>query len=295
MKKRTDKGTIVGFVVIVVAMVGSITIEHGSIFSYVNMSAALIVLGGSVGIALVSYPLPVVMRLPKLILLTLREPPDQSAALVQQFVHLAERARKEGLLALEQEVQTIENPLMKKGIMMVVDGTDPELVKAVLEIDVVTREARHEVGIGLMEALGGFAPTLGIMGTVLGLIRILAHISNANELAASIAVAFTATLYGVGSANLLWLPVGMKLKRRSAAEAEEMKTKVRRSPGSARRGGMIHLCGSRQESLHCTSFSRERAKFFQRGGRRLSRAPVRVLAKPPRSRPAIYPRARSYS
>jgi chemotaxis protein MotA len=139
---------------------------------------------------------------------------------VQQFVHLAGRARKEGLLALEQEVASIEHPLLKKGITMVVDGTDPEVVKSVLNIDVAAKEARHEVGIVLFESLGGYAPTLGIIGTVLGLIRVLGSTSNAADLAPAIAVAFTATLYGVGSANLLWLPVASKLKRRSAYEAE---------------------------------------------------------------------------
>jgi chemotaxis protein MotA len=221
MKKRLDKGTLIGFAVAMGAMCGSILIEHGNLMSYVNISAAMIVFGGSLGVAFISFPFSVVMGLPKVMRQAFREPADQSAALVQQFVHLAERARKEGLLALEQETGSIDNPLLKKGVMLVVDGTDPELVKSILEIDIITREARHEVGIGLLEALGGFAPTLGIMGTVLGLIRILAHISNASELSASIAVAFTATLYGVGSANILWLPVAYRLKRRSAAEAEE--------------------------------------------------------------------------
>jgi chemotaxis protein MotA len=190
------------------------------LFAYVNISAGLIVFGGSIGIALVAYPMSAVKRLPKLMLLALREPRHDPAALVQQFVHLAERARKEGLLALEQEAANIENPLLKKGIQLVVDGTDPEVVKSVLEVDIVAREGRHEVGIGMLEALGGFAPTLGILGTVMGLIRILSHIASAGEMASSIAVAFTATLYGVGTANLLWLPLASKLKRRSAAEAE---------------------------------------------------------------------------
>ena len=102
--------------------------------------------------------------------------------------------------------------------MLVVDGTDPEVVKAILEVEIATREARHETGIAMFEALGGFAPTLGILGTVMGLIRILSHIGSANEMAASIAVAFTATLYGVGSANLFWLPIANRLKRRTAQE-----------------------------------------------------------------------------
>lgn len=219
MKKRFDKGTVIGFVVSIVALLGSILIEHGNPLSYVNVSAALIVFGGSVGIALISYPLPLVLRMPKVFMQSLREPPDLTAKTSEEIVRLAERARKEGLLALEQEAATLTDPILRKGVMLVVDGTDPEVVKAVLEVDIVTREARHEVGIGMFEAMGGFAPTLGIIGTVLGLIRILSHIASATELAASIAVAFTATLYGVGSANLFWLPIANRLKRRSAAEA----------------------------------------------------------------------------
>jgi len=169
---------------------------------------------------MVAFPMSVVKRLPKMVMLAMREPVQDPSAIVQQFVKLAERARKEGLLALEQEAPTILDPLIRKGVMLVVDGTDPEVVTQVMEIEIAAREARHEVGISMLEALGGFAPTLGILGTVMGLIRILAHIGSATEMAASIAVAFTATLYGVGSANLFWLPLANKLKRRSATEAE---------------------------------------------------------------------------
>ena len=220
MKRKLDKATLIGFVLGLGSLCGSILIEGGSLMAYVNLSAAMVVFGGTLGVAFVSFPMPVVRRLPKLLRLAFKEPVMDARPIVAQFVHLAGRARKEGLLALEQEVASIDHPLLKKGVGLVVDGTDPEVVKSVLEIEVVAREARHEVGVNLFEALGGYAPTLGILGTVLGLIRILAHMGAANELAASIAVAFTATLYGVGSANLLWLPVATKLKRRSAMEAE---------------------------------------------------------------------------
>ncbi len=220
MKRKLDKATLIGFVLALGGICGSILIDGGSLFAYVNISAGMVVFGGTLGVAFVSFPLSVVKRMPKLIGFAFKEPATDARPLVQQFVQLAGRARKEGLLALEQEVAGIDHQLLKKGIGLVVDGTDPEVVKSVLEIEVSAREARHEVGIALFEALGGYAPTLGILGTVLGLIRILAHISNAAELAGSIAVAFTATLYGVGSANLLWLPVATKLKRRSATEAE---------------------------------------------------------------------------
>jgi len=220
VKKAFDKGTAIGFVVGLGAIAGSVVIEGGNLFSYFNVSATLLIFGGCAGIALVAFPLGLVMRVPKLIMLAFKEPKHDDAALVEQFVHRAERARRDGLLALEQEAAGITEPLLKKGIMLVVDGTDPEVVKSVLEIEVVAREARHEVGIGLFEGLGGYAPALGILGTVMGLIRILAHMGKADELAKAIAVAFTATLYGVGSANLFWLPVAGKLKRRSAEEAE---------------------------------------------------------------------------
>ncbi len=220
MKKKLDLATVVGFVVGLGSLIASIELEHGNLMSYFNVSAGLIVFGGTLGAGMVAFPMSVVKRLPKMIMLAMREPVQDSSAIVQQFVKLAERARKEGLLALEQEAPNILDPLIRKGIMLVVDGTDPEVVTQVMEIEVVAREARHETGINLLEALGGFAPTLGILGTVMGLIRILAHMNSATEMAASIAVAFTATLYGVGSANLFWLPLSSKLKRRSANEAE---------------------------------------------------------------------------
>lgn len=219
-KKKLDLATVIGLVVGFGSIAASVLMEHGNLFSYFNVSAFLLVIGGSVGVALIAYPMSVVKRVPKLLMLAFSGPVFDPEGTVEQFVSLAERARKEGLLALEQEAANITNPLLKKGVMLVVDGTDPEVVKSVLEIEIVAREARHEEGIGLFEALGGFAPTLGILGTVMGLIRILSHMGKAEELAAAIAVAFTATLYGVGSANLLWLPVASKLKRRSAAEAE---------------------------------------------------------------------------
>lgn len=220
MKAGLDKATTIGFVLVMVSVLGSLFLEGGNPFGLINPSAGLLVFGGTVGVGMVSYPLSTVTRIPKLIMLAFREPKDDADALVEQFVSLADRARKEGLLALEQEAAAITNPMVKKGIMLVVDGTDPELVKAMLEIEVSAREQRHEVGIALFEALGGFAPTLGILGTVMGMIHILAKMENATRLAVAISVAFTATLYGVGSANLLWLPVANKLKRRTASEAE---------------------------------------------------------------------------
>ena len=208
MKRKLDKATLIGFLVAFGGICGSIVIDGGSLFAYINLSAGMVVFGGTIGVGFVSFPLAVVKRVPKLIGIAFKEPVTDAGPIVQQFVHLAGRARKEGLLALEQEVAGLDHELLKKGIGLVVDGTDPEVVKSVLEIEVAAREARHEVGINLFEALGGYAPTLGILGTVLGLIRYLAHISQATSWRRPSRSPSRPTLYGVGSANLLWLAGG---------------------------------------------------------------------------------------
>src|SRR6185437_9061103 len=121
------------------------------------------------------------------------------------------------LLALEQETDGLD-AFIKKGVMMVVDGSDPSLVRDVLEGEISATEQRHKKGIGLMEAMGGFAPTMGIIGTVMGLVNVLSHLDDPSELGHSIAGAFIATLYGVLSANVFWLPIGERLKQRNKEE-----------------------------------------------------------------------------
>lgn len=219
-KKKLDLATIIGVVMGFGSILLSVILEHGNLGSYINLSAAVLVFGGSFGAIFISYPMAEAKRIPGLIIMGVRERPRDRAAILDSIVHLAERARREGTLALEQEAEQIDDPLLKKGIMLVVDGTDGELVHSVMEIDIAAREARHEVGIAMFEGLGGYAPTVGILGTVMGMIRILANMNHANELGPAIAVAFTATLYGVGTANLLYLPLATKFKRRAALEEE---------------------------------------------------------------------------
>jgi chemotaxis protein MotA len=138
--------------------------------------------------------------------------------LVSLFVRLAERARREGLLALEGEAAEVTDHTLKKGLLLVVDGTDPELVREIMESDVAAMAERHEGRYAMFEAAGGFAPTMGIIGTVMGLVNVLSHLDKPDELGKSIATAFIATLYGVLSANVFWLPVGQRLKQRNKEE-----------------------------------------------------------------------------
>lgn len=189
-----------------------------------NVPAGLIVFLGTFAAALIAFPLATVLKLPTLFIQATKGTMEAGPELVALFLRLAEKARRQGLLALEDETAQIHDEFLRKGIMLVVDGTDPEVVRTVLEIDSAVLEERHKEGYELLEALGGFAPTLGIIGTVMGLVSVLGSLSDASKLGPAIAVAFIATFYGVATANLAWLPLGAKLKRKSHAElsAREM-------------------------------------------------------------------------
>jgi chemotaxis protein MotA len=212
-----DKGTGPGIALGLGAMIMTMVLEGGNPLSLLNVPAAVIVFGGSLGAALVSTPMSVLLSLPKFLTQAFLEKTLEPHKVVDTFVGLADRARREGLLALEQEAQNLE-PFAKKGVLMVVDGTDPALVREVMDTEIEAMEHRHGACYGMLNALGGFGPTFGIIGTVMGLINVLSHLEDPSKLGHSIAVAFIATLYGVASANILWLPLGAKLKHKSAEE-----------------------------------------------------------------------------
>ncbi len=137
---------------------------------------------------------------------------------IDQIAVMADKARREGLLALEEESKNIEDDFLRKGIMMVVDGTEPEQVRNILELDIRHMQERHAVRYGIFNTAGGFSPTFGIIGTVMGLISVLKSLSDPDSLAKSIAAAFLATLWGLMSANLIFLPLGGKLANKSHEE-----------------------------------------------------------------------------
>ena len=211
MNISTPIGLVVGFGALVLGLV----LENGELVSFVKPSAAAIVFGGTIGAALISFPGAIMAQLPKRILQTFVHKEESPLAVADTLLRLAERARREGLLALEEELPKIENPLLRKGVMLVVDGTDPELVKSVLSADMSVSEREEENVVSLLEAMGGYAPTMGIIGTVMGLVNVLSKMTDPTHLGESIAVAFIATFYGISSANLLWLPLGSKLKKQA--------------------------------------------------------------------------------
>src|SRR5579859_5661301 len=216
-----DRGAAIGLGVALVSILGAAVVEAGSIailFALLNLPSAMIVFGGTIGAIIVAFPLERVTKLGKVLGIAFRKVETSDRELVNLFVKLAERARREGLLALETEAELIKDQAIKKGVLLVVDGTDPELVREIMESDVSAMSERHEGNYAMFEAGGGFAPTMGIIGTVMGLVNVLSHLDKPSELGKSIATAFIATLYGVLSANVFWLPVGERLKQRNKEE-----------------------------------------------------------------------------
>jgi chemotaxis protein MotA len=224
-----DKGTSIGLIVALIAILGAAVVEAGSIsilFALINLPSAMIVFGGTLGTIIIAFPLERVTQLGKVLGVAFRQVSSSERELVSLFVRLAERARREGLLALEGEAREIADHSLQKGLLLVVDGTDPELVREIMESDVAAMSERHEARYAIFEAAGGFAPTMGIIGTVMGLVNVLSHLDKPDELGKSIATAFIATLYGVLSANVFWLPVGQRLKQRNKEEVAQRQLAV---------------------------------------------------------------------
>lgn len=214
-----ELGVILGFVVGVGALVVANLAEGGSIASLFQFSAMLIIFGGTIGATMISTGLGGVRGMPATLAGALRKPATDPEQLLETLVAFAQRARREGLLALEDDVRNLKDPFMAKGLQMVVDGIDPEMVEGVLFTEADLEQQKTNAEAGVFETAGGFAPTMGIIGTVMGLIVVLSNLSNPDELGHSIAVAFLATLWGIMSANIFFLPVANKVKANARAEA----------------------------------------------------------------------------
>lgn len=213
-----DFATIIGLVVAWGALLGAMVMEGGELSSLVNLPAALLVFGGTFGAATISFKMSQIMALPGILSQAFTEKQYDVADLIVTLVRFAERARREGLLVLEDETRRIDDDFLQRGVRLAIDGTDPELLREILTTEIHFLQARHKTGESIFTSLGGFAPTLGIIGTVVGLIHMLANLSDPAKMGPLIAGAFIATLYGVSSANLIFLPIGHKLKMRSAEE-----------------------------------------------------------------------------
>lgn len=212
-----DKSTLPGLLLAFACIVVSIILEGGELSHLVSVPAFILVIGASVSVGMLISPLGVFLQLPKIMLKAVLDKPTDVASIIESFVGLADKARREGLLALEQEAQNLE-PFARKGVLMVVDGSDPHLVREIMEAEVEAMQRRHKSGYSIFESMGAYSPTIGIVGTTTGLIHVLGNLASPEKLGHAIASAFIATLYGVASANIFFLPMSQKLKAKSAEE-----------------------------------------------------------------------------
>lgn len=207
-----DLATILGLIVGFGAVIGGQVLEGGHVSSIMQPTAALIVLGGTAGATLVSFN-------PKAIIQAFRDarkaffPPDHNfEQVITEICGYASQARKNGLISLEKDAKDIKDDFTRKGIGFIVDGMEPQKFKETMEVEISVHEEHSKMSPEVFEAAGGYAPTIGIIGAVLGLIHVMENLSDASKLGAGIAVAFVATIYGLVTANIVCLPIGTKLK-----------------------------------------------------------------------------------
>ena len=207
-----DKTSLVGLF-FAVACIGIGYFEEGGAVSMLLVpSAFIIVVGGTIGATVVCFSTDVVKKVPNYIKEVFIEKSVDYANVLDSLVAIADSARREGLLSLEAKVSDIENPFFARGLNLVIDGTDPELTRSMLEMEIQAYEEEKKHGVELFMTAGGFSPTLGIIGTVMGMVVVLSNLTNPDELSAAIAVAFMATFFGIAFANLVWIPFANKLK-----------------------------------------------------------------------------------
>jgi chemotaxis protein MotA len=212
--------TAIGIGAAIFALLLSAMMEGTSPAAFIDIPALLIVLAGTGGATMASCGMTAMKRIPSLYKMVFAaEPPDMGGRL-QLLVELADKARREGLLALDAQLADIEDPFTRNALQLVVDGTDPEMVHAIMEAEVDAMAARHAAAARPFEKAGGFAPTMGILGTVMGLVHVLQNLAAPSTLGPSISSAFMATLMGVGSANVIFLPIANRLKAISEEEVE---------------------------------------------------------------------------
>lgn len=201
-------GVIIGFS----ALIGGNFIEGGSIQSLINGPAALIVIGGTLGAAILQTPKQHLKRAWKILPWVIRPPHTPFDEAIAKLVRWAHAARKEGLLGLEHIADAEKDRFARKGLQMLVDGSEPEVIRRILESELILEEQRDLDSIKFFESMGGYAPTVGIIGAVMGLIHVMRNLAEPEQLGPGIAVAFVATIYGVALANLLFIPVANKLR-----------------------------------------------------------------------------------
>lgn len=209
-----DKSSIGGVLLALVGIVAGLLMEGGRLAQILQPTAALIVFGGTLGAVLLQFPLPTVGRAFGRIAHLFAAPRKHDAQLIKMLISFANKARRNGVVSLDADLQTIQDPFLRQAVMLAVDGTEPSDLRRIMQVSLDSSTENEERLPAVFESAGGFSPTIGILGAVLGLIQVMQHLDNITEVGRGIAVAFVATIYGVGIANLFFLPIAGKMRIR---------------------------------------------------------------------------------
>jgi chemotaxis protein MotA len=219
-----DKSSIGGILLALGGILIGLLLEGGNFRQILQPTAAMIVFGGTLGAVMLQFPLPILLQALRRLGSVFVNPKQNAESMIDRLVQFAQKARREGIVSLDDDLPHIEDPFLKKSLMLAIDGTEPDELRNIMELELNNQAEYEEQVPQVFESAGGFAPTIGIIGAVLGLIQTMQHLDKIDEVGRGIAVAFVATIYGVGSANLLYLPVAGKMKLRIREEqiAREM-------------------------------------------------------------------------
>jgi chemotaxis protein MotA len=212
---KLDLASIGGLVLALGGILGGLVLEGGKMADLAQVTAAMIVLGGTLGAVMVTTPLPILIAAAKRLGLVFFETKISASQIMEEIISYASKARKNSIVSLEADLDNIADPFLRKALSLAVDGTDLNALRSIMELDIALDEKSAEAEAKVYEAAGGYAPTVGIIGAVLGLIQVMKHLENIDEVGRGIAVAFVATIYGVAIANLFFLPAAQKLKARA--------------------------------------------------------------------------------
>jgi len=213
-----DKASLTGIILAIGGVLAGLLLEGGNLGQVIQPTAAMIVFGGTLGAVMLQFPMATILLAFRRLGSVFVNPERDPQATIRQLVQYAQKARREGIVSLDAELPDIEDAFLKRSLMLAVDGTEPQELRKMMEMELDNQAEYEEQVPQVFESAGGFAPTVGILGAVLGLIQVMQHLDKIDEVGRGIAVAFVATIYGVGSANLLYLPIAGKMKLRVREE-----------------------------------------------------------------------------
>ncbi len=214
---RPDVATLCGLGLALGGILGGLILEGGTIAEILQPTAAMIVFGGTLGAVMVATPLHVVLAAFRELFSVFFEKQQSPDVVIEEIIGYATKARKNGIVSLEEEAEAVQDRFLRKALTLAVDGTDLQEIRKMMELEIALEEQNAEARARVFEQAGGYAPTIGIIGAVMGLIQVMKHLANIDEVGKGIAVAFVATIYGVGSANIFFIPSANKIRARMHA------------------------------------------------------------------------------